>query len=91
MSQAEARADHIIEARGGAVLGALTILKEDYFPGEDAMSTFCLPDESQPSNWSCCLAEYIVEVRGKLYWGHSPLPRRTTPLLCLKCPTFVCV
>eukprot|EP00878_Enallax_costatus_P006221 GHUV01006524.1.p1 GENE.GHUV01006524.1~~GHUV01006524.1.p1 ORF type:complete len:1656 (+),score=579.22 GHUV01006524.1:267-5234(+) len=33
MSQAEARADHIIEARGGAVLGALTILKEDYFPG----------------------------------------------------------
>lgn len=33
MSQAEARADHIIEARGGAVLGPLTILKEDYFPG----------------------------------------------------------
>ncbi|WIA11258.1 hypothetical protein OEZ85_011384 [Tetradesmus obliquus] len=32
-SQAEARADVIIESRSGAVLGALTILKEDYFPG----------------------------------------------------------
>ncbi|KAF6255732.1 inositol hexakisphosphate-domain-containing protein [Scenedesmus sp. NREL 46B-D3] len=32
-SQAEARADGIIESRSGAVLGALTILKEDYFPG----------------------------------------------------------
>jgi hypothetical protein len=31
--QAEERADVIIESRGGAVLGALTILKEDYFPG----------------------------------------------------------
>jgi hypothetical protein len=31
--QAEARADIIIESRSGAVLGALTILKEDYFPG----------------------------------------------------------
>jgi hypothetical protein len=33
LCQAEARADVIIESRSGAVLGALTILKEDYFPG----------------------------------------------------------
>eukprot|EP00879_Flechtneria_rotunda_P018628 GHRR01019549.1.p1 GENE.GHRR01019549.1~~GHRR01019549.1.p1 ORF type:complete len:942 (+),score=356.76 GHRR01019549.1:158-2983(+) len=33
MSLAEARVDVIVEARAGAVLGALTILKEDYFPG----------------------------------------------------------
>eukprot|EP00775_Hariotina_reticulata_P011247 gene11247-11396_t len=33
LSQAEARADVIIESRTGSVLGALTILKEDYFPG----------------------------------------------------------
>jgi hypothetical protein len=46
--QAEARADVIIESRSGAVLGALTILKEDYFPG---MKSTRLP-QILPGQWA---------------------------------------
>lgn len=43
----------IIESRGGAVLGAVTILKEDYFPG---MKSSRLPQLLPGGAACCCLA-----------------------------------
>lgn len=47
--QAEDQADRIVDQRNGAVLGPLTILKEDYFPG---MKSHKLPQPlAQASNF----------------------------------------
>jgi hypothetical protein len=48
----------IIESRGGAVLGAVTILKEDYFPG---MKSSRLP-QLLPGGAACCCLPFFAVV-----------------------------
>jgi len=65
--QAEERADVIIESRGGAVLGALTILKEDYFPGmKSSRLPQLLPGQQaalKPELTAVCLAGFQKNLR----------------------------